>query len=71
MNIEPKLVNQFLSAVSYPISTADLIKFARQRSVNDQIMSALERLPQKTFISQQDLQDAMKGVGISGGTSKR
>jgi len=71
MTTDPKLVNQFLSTVSYPIDTANLIKFARQRGANDQILRVFERLPQKTFNSQQDLQDAMRGLGISGETSKR
>ncbi|MBV9228078.1 MAG: DUF2795 domain-containing protein [Chloroflexi bacterium] len=67
MNIDPGIVsqvlNQVLTAIPYPISKADLIQRARQAGANDQVLGILERLPDKTFNSPQEVQSALQGLG--------
>ncbi len=71
MNIDPGIVNQVLSALPYPISKANLIQLARQYSANDQLVSLLERLPDKTFNSPQEIQDMLGNLGNLGGMFNR
>lgn len=63
-------INQLLSHLPYPISTADLVQFARQHGANDQILSMLERLPDKTFNSPEDIKNtfgSLSNLGNLGG----
>jgi len=50
-------MDQLLSHIPYPISTHDLVQLAKQHGANDQIVSMLERLPEKTFNSPEDIQN--------------
>jgi len=59
-------LNQLLSHLPYPISTADLVQFARQHGANDQILSMLERLPDKTFNSPEDIKNTFGGLSNLG-----
>ena len=61
MNINPGQLNQLLNFVPYPIGKTQLIDFVRQYGANDQIIGLLERLPDFTFNSAQDVQNAMSG----------
>ena len=67
MNFDLGFLNQALNALPYPISTSQLIQFARERGVNDQIMGMLEKLPDKTFNSAQEIQEMVGGMGGLGG----
>jgi hypothetical protein len=64
MNIDPKFVNQVLNKVPYPISKTQLIQEAQQLGVNPQVMSVLQRIPDKTYNSSQDLEKELKNLGI-------
>jgi Protein of unknown function (DUF2795) len=67
MNIDPGQLNQLLNLVPYPIGKTQLIDFVRQQGVNDQIIGLLEHLPDITFNSAQDVQNALSGfLGILG-----
>jgi Protein of unknown function (DUF2795) len=66
MNFDPGQLNQLLSHVPYPIGKAHLVQFAQQHGANEQIMRLLERLPEKTFNSQQEVQDSLGGLGNLG-----
>ena len=59
MNIDPGRVDQVLNALSYPLGKAKLIEMARQMGANDQIVGALNRLPDKTFNSAQEVKSAL------------
>lgn len=59
-------VNQLLSHISYPISTGDLVQFAKQHGANDQIVGMLERLPEKTFNSPEEIQNTFSGLSNLG-----
>jgi hypothetical protein len=63
MNFDPGQLNQLLSHVPFPMSKTDLIQFAQQHDANDQIMGLLNHLPEKTFNSSQEVQDALGGLG--------
>jgi len=67
MNFDPGQLNQLLSQIHYPIGKAQLIQFAQQHGANDQIMGLLGQLPDKTFNSQQEVQDSLGGLGNLGG----
>jgi len=64
MNLDPQMVNQLLNAIPYPISKTNLIQMAQQIGANDQIINMLQRLPDKTFNSPQDIQKAFEGMGM-------
>lgn len=61
MNIDLGFVNQILSQVHFPIGKNDLIQFAQQNGANDQIIGALQHLPDKTFNSAQDVLSSLGG----------
>jgi hypothetical protein len=69
MNINlDQLKNLLLNSVPYPIGKAQLLDFLRQRQAGDQIIAQLERLPDVTFNSAQDVQNALSGgLGNIGG----
>jgi Protein of unknown function (DUF2795) len=69
MNINlDQLKNLLLNSVPYPIGKAQLLDFLRQRQASDQIIAQLERLPDVTFNSAQDVQNALSGgLGNIGG----
>ena len=66
MNFDPGQLTQLLSRVPYPIGKAQLVQFAQQHGVNEQIMGLLDRLPDKTFNSAQEVQDSLGGLGNLG-----
>ena len=67
MNFDPGQLNQLLSQIHYPIGKAQLIQFAQQHGANAQIIGLLGQLPDKTFNSQQEVQDSLGGLGNLGG----
>jgi hypothetical protein len=48
------------------MSKTDLVQFAQQHGANDQIMGLLNHLPENTFNSSQEVQDALGGLGNLG-----
>ena len=58
MNIDPGM-DKVLNALPYPLDKTKLINTARQMGANDQMVSALNRLPDKTFNSAQDVKGAL------------
>ena len=68
MNIDPGQINQLLNQVPFPIGKDQLVQFARQRGVNDQVVGLLDKfLPNQTFNSAQDLQNLVKNMGSNMG----
>lgn len=64
MNIDATMVNQILNKLTYPISKTQVIQMAQQHGANAQVMGVLQRLPDKTFNSSQDLENELKGLGL-------
>jgi hypothetical protein len=69
MNIDPQMVNQVLSTIKYPVSKNNLVQMAQQRGANNQVIDVLQRLPDKTFNSPQEIETAFQGLGKQGGQS--
>ncbi|HEU5227693.1 MAG TPA: DUF2795 domain-containing protein [Ktedonobacteraceae bacterium] len=67
MSINSGQISQLLNKIPFPIGKADLIRQAQQMGANNQIISALERLPDKTFNSSQELQKELGSLGNLGG----
>ena len=66
MNFDPGQLSQLLSRVHYPIGKAQLVQFAQGHGANEQIMGLLQRLPDKSFNSSQEVQDSLGGLGNLG-----
>jgi uncharacterized protein DUF2795 len=66
MNIDIGQLDQLLNKIPYPISTTDLVQFAKQHSTNDRILGLLERLPNKTFNSPEDIKNTFGILGNLG-----
>ena len=66
MNFDFGQLTQWLDYVPYPIGKTQFIQFAQQLGVNEQVMGMLERLPDKTFNSSQEVKDMLGGLGNLG-----
>jgi len=49
--VNPIQVEKFLKGMDYPVSKPDLIKYAQQHGADQNAMSALQQLPNRTFDS--------------------
>ncbi|GCE04809.1 DUF2795 domain-containing protein [Dictyobacter aurantiacus] len=67
MNINPQQIDQVLNSLPYPIGKDNLVQQARQHGANDQIIGMLDKLPNKTFNSADDLKSSLSGLGNLGG----
>lgn len=67
MSINSGQISQLLNKIPFPIGKADLVRQVKQMGANNQIISALERLPDKTFNSSQELQKELGSMGNLGG----
>ncbi len=67
MSIDIGLVDQLLNKIPYPVNTTDLVQFAKQHGTNNQILGLLERLPNKTFNSPEDIKNTLGILGNLGG----
>jgi hypothetical protein len=64
MNIDAKFVSVVLSKLPYPIGKDQVIQQAQQHGMSPQVVSALQKLPDKTYNSPQDLENDLKSMGI-------
>jgi hypothetical protein len=70
MSLDLGQVDQLLNRIPYPINTKDLVQFARQHGANDQVVGMLERLPDRTFNSPDDIRNTfgnLQNLGNLGG----
>ena len=66
MSFDIGQISQLLNQLPYPIGKDQLKQFAQQNGANEQIMGLIDRLPDKTFNSAQDIQDLFGGLGDLG-----
>ena len=66
MNFDLGQLSQLLNQIPYPIGKDQLTQFAQQHGANEQITGLIDRLPDKTFNSAQDIQDSLGGLGNLG-----
>lgn len=75
MNVNPDMINQLIGSIPFPIGKNDLVNMAKQHGANDQVTSLLNRLPDKTYRSADELKgdfgNMMGGMGknIGGSTN--
>jgi hypothetical protein len=67
MNIDLGQLNPLLNQLQFPISKDELIRSVQQKGASNEVVSQLQRLPDKTFNSLQDVQSAIGGLGNIGG----
>jgi hypothetical protein len=56
----PIQVQKFLSGMNYPANKDDIVKHAKSRGADDNIMDTLQRLPDESFETPADVS---KGIG--------
>ncbi|GER87749.1 hypothetical protein KDW_19110 [Dictyobacter vulcani] len=67
MNISNGQVDQLLNSLPYQLTKTKLVEIARQRGVNDQVISMMDKLPDKKFNSADEVKSAVSGIGNLGG----
>lgn len=73
MNIDPmNLVNQFLDKLQYPINKAQIVRTAKERKADGQIISMLVRLPDNlTFNSAEEIKSKLASLKSVSGAGKQ
>ncbi len=71
MNINSGQVTQALNALPYPLSKDNLIQHARQHNLPDQVISMMDKLPNKTYNSADDVKNTISGLGNMGGIGSK
>jgi hypothetical protein len=66
MNIDLGMLNPLLNQVQFPINKDNLVKSVEQKGASNEVVSLLQRLPNKTFNSPQDVQSELGGLGNIG-----
>jgi hypothetical protein len=67
MNINPQEIQQLIQSAHFPIDKNSIVQFAQQRGASNEVIGALQHLPDKTFNSPQDIQNELGGLGNIGG----
>lgn len=63
MNISTEQIEQIVNSLPYPISKDNLLQQARKFGANDQMISMMNKLPDKTFNSPEDLKSSFGNMG--------
>lgn len=58
-NVNPGQVQKFLRDVDYPASKQDIIRHAQEHGADENVRSALEKLPDENFNSPNDVSAAI------------
>ena len=66
MNIDPKMLDQALGMLPYPVGKQQLMQLAEQFNLSPQIVGLLNNLPDKQFNSADEIKSAMGGLGNLG-----
>jgi hypothetical protein len=70
MSIDPGQIQQLVQGAHFPIDKNGLVQLAQQHGMSNEITGALQKLPDKTFNSPQDIQNELGGLGNLGGGLK-
>lgn len=71
MNINSEQVTQALNALPYPLSKDTLIQHARQHQIPAAVINMMDKLPDKTYNSADDVKNALSGLGNMGGIGSK
>ncbi|GCF10735.1 DUF2795 domain-containing protein [Dictyobacter arantiisoli] len=66
MNINPDQITQLLNKLPYPISKSQLVDMAKQHGANAEMTGMLDKLPDKTYNSSQDIMSSFSSIGGGG-----
>ncbi len=58
--VNPARVQKILKGVNYPLSKEDILTRARAVNADEEILSALEQLPNQTFETPADINQALE-----------
>jgi hypothetical protein len=64
--VNPIQVEKFLKGIDYPVSKADLIKYAQQHGADENVCAALEQLHDQTFNGPVDVSKAIGEINRKG-----
>ncbi|MBI2268410.1 MAG: DUF2795 domain-containing protein [Candidatus Blackburnbacteria bacterium] len=59
-------VEAFLEGITYPATKDQLIEYATQQRADDNILAILERLPEETYESSSEVEDALSEQELIG-----
>ncbi len=65
VSLDHAVVNSFLRGLHYPISRDELVHLARMNRVPDELVNALQDLPEGHYGSQQEIMDHLAEGGIN------
>jgi hypothetical protein len=57
----PIQVQKFLGGIDYPASKDDIVASAKQAGADDNVLGALQKLPDKTYDGPTDVSEAVAG----------
>lgn len=63
MNFDFGQINQMIDKLPYPVSKANLAEKAKQVGVPSQMTAVLDRLPDKTYNTPDELKNDLKNLG--------
>jgi hypothetical protein len=59
MTANPIQVQKFLGGLDYPVEKSDLLERARSEGADDEVVETLDRLPEQSFNSPNDVSEAI------------
>jgi hypothetical protein len=59
VSVNPVQVQKFLKGVDYPVGKQDILRVAQQNGADENVRKVLERLPDQTFNSPNDVSEAI------------
>lgn len=61
----PESLLNFIDGIEYPARKRDLLRFAREHDAPDDALAALERLPDESFDSWDEVAQGLGGASVS------
>ncbi|GHO42334.1 DUF2795 domain-containing protein [Ktedonospora formicarum] len=66
MNMDFGQVNQVIDRLPYPVSKSNLVQMVQQSGIAPQMTAVLDRLPDKTYNTPDELKNDLKSLGNLG-----
>ncbi|HTI13217.1 MAG TPA: DUF2795 domain-containing protein [Dictyobacter sp.] len=63
MNIDQEQIKQLVSQVHFPVNRDQIIQVAKDHGANNLVIGLLQRLPDKTYNSPQDVRNELGNLG--------
>jgi len=59
--VKPLELQKYLQQINYPVNKERLITYAQQQSADQEVMSALSKFPDKTFLTSAEVSQTLTG----------